>query len=41
MAAGEDYHEINARWRLNSLKDTTLICTTEIDVDALRLQAKL
>ncbi|KAE8186034.1 hypothetical protein CF328_g7361 [Tilletia controversa] len=31
MAANSDYQEINQRFRLPSLRDTTIICTTELD----------
>ncbi|KAG8627658.1 hypothetical protein KVT40_005141 [Elsinoe batatas] len=30
MAAGEDYQEINQKYRLPSLEDTILLCTTEL-----------
>ncbi|TKX27395.1 hypothetical protein C1H76_0232 [Elsinoe australis] len=30
MAAGKDYQEINQKYRLPSLKDTILLCTTEL-----------
>ena len=33
MLAGEDYQEINRRYRLNALRDTVLICTKEIDIE--------
>jgi hypothetical protein len=41
MAAGKDYQDINTRWRKDSLRDTALICTTEIDLEGLRMKAKL
>lgn len=58
MLAGEDYQEINAKYRLNvsspftvavrsaltgmqALKDTLLLCTTEIGLDSARRKAKL
>ncbi|XRM38524.1 hypothetical protein ABZX51_001930 [Aspergillus tubingensis] len=33
MLAGEDYQEINEKYRLSALKDTFLLCTTEFDVE--------
>ncbi|KAI9711787.1 MAG: hypothetical protein M1820_001932 [Bogoriella megaspora] len=42
MLAGEDYQEINERYRLPALKDTVLMCTTEGDLlEEGRGQAKL
>ena len=41
MLAGEDYQEINSKYRLNALKDTALICTTEIGLDSRRREVKL
>ncbi|EPQ27243.1 uncharacterized protein PFL1_05166 [Pseudozyma flocculosa PF-1] len=35
MAADPEYQRINAEHRLGALRDTTLICTTEIDLEAL------
>ncbi|KAF2233415.1 hypothetical protein EV356DRAFT_468599 [Viridothelium virens] len=32
MLAGPDYQEINAKYRLGALKDTVLMCTTELDL---------
>ncbi|KAL4952157.1 hypothetical protein BDW69DRAFT_168317 [Aspergillus filifer] len=32
MLAGEDYQEVNRKYRLGALKDTFLLCTTEFDV---------
>ncbi|KAL1953599.1 hypothetical protein VTO42DRAFT_2546 [Malbranchea cinnamomea] len=33
MLAGEDYQEINSKYRLKALRDTFLLCTTEFDVE--------
>ncbi|KAK2743763.1 hypothetical protein FQN57_004700 [Myotisia sp. PD_48] len=33
MLAGEDYQEINSKHRLGALRDTLLLCTTELDVE--------
>ncbi|KAL4941687.1 hypothetical protein BDV06DRAFT_177536 [Aspergillus oleicola] len=33
MLAGEDYQEVNRKYRLGALKDTFLLCTTEFDVE--------
>jgi hypothetical protein len=33
MLAGEDYQEINAKYRLPALKDTLLICTLEVNLE--------
>ncbi|OOQ84265.1 hypothetical protein PEBR_33935 [Penicillium brasilianum] len=35
MLAGEDYQEINEKYRLSALRDTFLLCTTEFDVEGL------
>ncbi|PYH93339.1 hypothetical protein BO71DRAFT_450825 [Aspergillus ellipticus CBS 707.79] len=34
MLAGDDYQDINERFRLSALKDTLLLCTTEFDVES-------
>ncbi|KAL5332407.1 hypothetical protein BJX70DRAFT_384221 [Aspergillus crustosus] len=33
MLAGEDYQDVNRRYRLGALRDTFLLCTTEFDLD--------
>lgn len=33
MLASEDYQEVNHRYRVGSLKDTFILCTTELDMD--------
>jgi hypothetical protein len=40
MAASEDYQSINRTYRLPSLDDTTIICTQEVNLDALRAKGK-
>ncbi|KAK6811668.1 hypothetical protein RU639_012651 [Aspergillus parasiticus] len=40
MLAGEDYQRINEKFRLGSLKDTFLLCTTEFDVEETALPAR-
>ncbi|KAJ5089900.1 hypothetical protein N7532_008584 [Penicillium argentinense] len=35
MLAGEDYQAINEKYRLSALRDTFLLCTTELDVEGL------
>ena len=32
MIASEDYQAANRRWRLPSLKDTCILCTSEIEL---------
>jgi hypothetical protein len=39
MLASEDYQAVNAKWRVPSLKDTCILCTSEVDV--LEAAAKL
>ncbi|EEH34295.1 hypothetical protein PAAG_05344 [Paracoccidioides lutzii Pb01] len=41
MLASEEYQEINTKHRLNALKDTFLLCTTEFDVEDGGIPAKL
>ncbi|OJD18499.1 hypothetical protein AJ78_01488 [Emergomyces pasteurianus Ep9510] len=41
MLASEEYQEINAKHRLNALRDTFLLCTTEFDVEDSEVPAKL
>ncbi|TPX19443.1 hypothetical protein DIZ76_017233 [Coccidioides immitis] len=41
MLAGEDYQEINSKHRLGALRDTILLCTTEIDVEDAQPNSKL
>ncbi|RDW70686.1 uncharacterized protein DSM5745_08197 [Aspergillus mulundensis] len=33
MLSGEDYQEVNRKYRLGALKDTFLLCTTEFDLE--------
>ncbi|UZJ57534.1 hypothetical protein CBS101457_006854 [Exobasidium rhododendri] len=40
MAASEGYQDINRKYRLPSLDDTTIICTQEVDLTNLRARAK-
>lgn len=35
MLAGEDYQAVNKRFRVGSLRDTCILCTSEIDVEVL------
>lgn len=32
MLASEDYQEVNHKYRVGSLKDTFILCTTELDL---------
>ena len=32
MLAGEDYQEANQRWRVPSLRDTCILCTSEVEI---------
>ena len=32
MIASEDYQEVNQKWRVPSLVDTCILCTTEVDM---------
>ncbi|EEP82284.1 conserved hypothetical protein [Uncinocarpus reesii 1704] len=41
MLAGEDYQEINSKYRLGALRDTMLLCTTEFDVEETPPNSKL
>jgi len=41
MSASEEYQSINRKYRLPSLDDTTIICTQEIDLDALRARIQV
>ncbi|PGH02834.1 hypothetical protein GX51_04446 [Blastomyces parvus] len=41
MLASEEYQDINSKHRLNALRDTFLLCTTEFDVEDDELCAKL
>ncbi|KAJ9325407.1 hypothetical protein DTO027B5_4968 [Paecilomyces variotii] len=36
MLAGDDYQAINEKYRLGALRDTLLLCTTELDVEESR-----
>ncbi|PWN34492.1 uncharacterized protein FA14DRAFT_30952 [Meira miltonrushii] len=41
MAASEEYQEINRKYRLPSLDDTTIFCTQEVDLDGLRKRIQI
>ncbi|PGH28137.1 hypothetical protein AJ80_00027 [Polytolypa hystricis UAMH7299] len=41
MLAGADYQEINAKYRLGALRDTFLLCTTELDIEGPEYNTKL
>ncbi|KAI6905762.1 hypothetical protein KC318_g2730 [Hortaea werneckii] len=41
MLASEDYQDVNHRDRLPALKDTCILCTTELDPDLVADKAKL
>ncbi|KFY46457.1 hypothetical protein V495_02486 [Pseudogymnoascus sp. VKM F-4514 (FW-929)] len=43
MLASEDYQAVNRKYRVGSLRDTFILCTTEVDaeVEAAKHQAKL
>ncbi|OAT12108.1 hypothetical protein, variant [Blastomyces gilchristii SLH14081] len=41
MLASDEYQDINSKHRLNALRDTFLLCTTEFDVEDDELSAKL
>lgn len=41
MAGSEDYQQANHKWRVPSLKDTFILCTTELDIEAPRMSSKL
>jgi len=36
MLASEDYQEVNKKYRVGSLKDTCILCTSELDLPAWR-----
>jgi hypothetical protein len=41
MLASEDYQEVNHQYRLPALRDTCILCTSELDPALTGLQAKL
>ena len=41
MSVDDEYQYINKEYRLKAIKDTALICTTEIDLSQYRARAKL
>ncbi|KAK8225504.1 hypothetical protein HDK77DRAFT_465207 [Phyllosticta capitalensis] len=41
MLASEDYQEVNHRHRIRSLKDTFILCTSELDLLGIRSRARL
>lgn len=41
MSVDDEYQYINKEYRLKAIRDTALICTTEIDLKKYRTQAKL
>ena len=41
MIASDDYQDANKKWRLPSLKDTLILCTTEVDLDEPMTKANL
>ncbi|KAJ5984059.1 hypothetical protein N7481_006158 [Penicillium waksmanii] len=40
MLAGDDYQAINEKYRLSALRDTFLLCTTELNLDGQGLEMK-
>jgi len=41
MLASEDYQEVNQKYRVGSLRDTCILCTSELDLPAWRGSSKL
>lgn len=41
MLAGEDYQHVNKKHRVPSLKDTCILCTSELAIEKLRPTARL
>ena len=41
MIGIEDYQQANKTWRVPSLKDTCILCTTELDLHSQAEQSKL
>lgn len=41
MIASEDYQAVNRRYRIPSLKDTCILCTSEVEIEGWRETAKL
>jgi hypothetical protein len=41
MLAGEDYQEVNRKYRVGSLRDTCILCTSEVGLDEGGAGAKL
>ena len=41
MIASDDYQDANKKWRLPSLKDTLILCTTEVDLVESTTKANL
>ncbi|TVY59445.1 hypothetical protein LSUE1_G009051, partial [Lachnellula suecica] len=41
MLASEDYQSVNQKYRVNSLRDTCILCTSELGVEGLWAEPKL
>ena len=41
MIGSEDYQHVNQKWRVPSLRDTCILCTTEVDLDEQSIRPKL
>lgn len=41
MLASEDYQDVNKKYRVPSLKDTCILCTSELGIEKLRPTARL
>jgi hypothetical protein len=41
MIASEDYQEVNRRYRIPSLRDTCILCTSELEIEKFKETAKL
>jgi len=41
MIASEDYQDVNKRYRIPSLRDTCILCTSELEIERSREPAKL
>jgi len=41
MIASGDYQDVNKRYRIPSLRDTCILCTSELEIEKLKETAKL
>ena len=41
MIASEDYQDVNMRYRVPSLRDTCILCTSEVEIEGYSEKSKL